>query len=75
MKIIPIKGRDCVSHAKAMARANPDLLTYVTGKYRSVDCRGWVSHGWCETKGGQIVDIYGILYHPELKFKYGYRKP
>jgi len=73
MKIVPIKGRDCYSHAQAMAKANPGLLTYVEGQYRAAGSdadSGWTGHAWCETKGGQIVDIYGILYLPQFKLEY-----
>ena len=53
-----------------MTEANPGLLQYVEGEYRSIDCDKWVDHAWCETKGGQIVDLYAIETLSDMKFEY-----
>jgi hypothetical protein len=75
IQIVPTTGNEsCYTHARAMAVANPGLLHYVEGKYRcsthSDKPENWLGHAWCETRGGQIVDIYAVIHLSHLKFHY-----
>ena len=74
LNVCPVKDfLDCYSYAKAMAFVNPILLRYVEGQYSQEHLEKWIDHAWCETPGGQIVDLYSVMKLPDAKFKYRHK--